>query len=102
MIATLALAAMALAVILLAGAIGLVLTAAWALVRQWRATQAVIRETVAEADFAALFAALCDHCNGGRGPCACTGPCGQLACLSGLGEEDERFTWPPIPEGKGQ
>ena len=101
-LAALGIAALALAAVLLAGATGLLLFGIGALIRSWQAARAVIQLTEAEAEHAALLAALCDHCHGGRGPCTCTGPCGQLACLSGLSEEDERFTWPPMPEGRGQ
>ena len=97
----LVIAGLALAAVFLAGGAGLLLIGACALASQWQAARAVIAQTEAEGAHAALLAALCDHCHGTPGPCICTGTCGQLACLAGLSEEDERFTW-PLPEGTGQ
>ena len=101
-LAAFAIAALCLIAVFLAGAAGLLLLGACTLASHWRAARAVIEQTTAEAGHAALLAALCDHCNGGCGPCACTRPCGQLPCLAGLSEKDERFRWPLMPEGTDQ
>ena len=98
------------------GAVGV--TAAAAIISQWRAARAVIRLTQAEratepaddgpvpyllTEHALLLTACCAPCNDGAGTCSCGFQCGSLACMGGLSPATVEFLRDvSAPEGTDQ